>query len=698
MKKVSALICIFLTAQVALAQVTNVRKWRQSERDSLDNALLMYEEGLYLMALPVFENILNHHPSEEFIQYSYAKCAIYRSDKHEEAYKYLSAIYNKNKRVEEIDYDLARAAHYSNKLDEALTAVNTYLGKKKIRPENKTKGELLKRYILNAQYYEASPTAAKVSNAGDAINTEGEEYVPAITADESTLIYTYNGSKSTGGLMNDMSMPDPLGVYHEDIYMTRREAGAFKPAAPLTNLNTDANDAAVSLSNDGNTLFIFRDNTDDHGDLYESRLVGDAYSSPVKIPGLVNSYSWDGHCSLSPDGKTLYFSSERGGGYGGKDLYRATLLADSTWGNITNLGDSVNTQYDEDAPFIHPDGVTLYYSSMGRSSMGGYDVFRSIMSPADSSFKKIESLGYPINSTDDDIYFVIGANNKNAYYSSGRPGGKGLKDIYSIEPNFTNVKAAVYLVKGTVKQDANPVAASIHVEMTSKNGATYKTLVSNSTTGAYLVALPAGANYKLSFSLPGQSPQSLNIEAMTLADYSEKVHDVLFTGGAIAANIPAVTNTTAAVDSTAKAAKDTVSASSNTIAVVAKAEKPKEKEKDTFVPQNKNQQKLMDYSQKYGEVKADSLEFRVQIGAFKNADNIVYPNLEDLGKIQKLPTQDGLTRITIGGSFKTLKKAFEFNKKVIAAGQSDAFVIALFNGKRLTLEELESKGIYREVR
>src|SRR5262249_9393896 len=146
-------------------------------------------------------------------------------------------------------------------------------------------------------------------------------------------------------------------------------------------------------------------------------------------------------------------------------------------------------------------------------------------------------------------------------------------------------------------------------------------------------------------------------------------------------------------DSTATAAKDSVSASSNSI-VVSTTSKPK----DTFVPQNKNQEKLASYSEKFGDVKADSLEFRVQIGAFKNADHIVYPNLDGYGKIQKLPTQDGLIRVTIGGSFKTLKKAFELNKKIISAGQSDAFVIALFNGKRLTLEELESKGIYKRDR
>lgn len=690
MKRVSAVLCILLLAQVSFAQITNVRKWRSSEKDSLNNALLLYEEGLYLMALPIFENILKNHPNEEFIQYSFAKCAIYRSDKHEEAYRHLSAIYAKNKKVDEIDYDLARAAHYSNKLDEAMSAVNNYLAKRKLKPESRTKAELLKRYILNAQYYQANPTAAKVSNTGD-INSEGEEYVPAITADESTLIFTYSGPKSTGGLMNDQSQPDPLGVYHEDIYRSDREGGVFKTSAPLTNLNTEANDAAVSLSNDGSILYIFRDNTDDHGDLYESRMDGNTYSNPVKLRGLVNSYSWDGHCSLSPDGRTLYFSSERGGGYGGKDIYKATMLADSTWGNIVNLGDSVNTIYDEDAPFIHPDGVTLYFSSKGRSSMGDYDVFRSVMSLSDSTFKKTENLGYPINSTADDIYFVIGANNKTAYYSSGRSTGKGLKDIYTIEPNFANVKPALCLVKGNVTLDNAPVASAITVEISSKNGAVYKTLASNSATGAYLVSLPAGASYKLTYALAGQTPQTLNVDALSLTDYNEKINNVAFSA-ALATATAAVADT-----SVATVAKDSVAAGSNSITVVTKGEEKPKATKDNFVPQNKNQEKLVNYSEKYGDVKADSLEFRVQIGAFKNADNIVYPNLDGYGRIQKLPTQDGLVRVTIGGSFKTLKKAFEFNKKIIAAGQSDAFVIALFNGQRLTLEELESKGIYKRT-
>lgn len=696
MKRILPVLLTVFIWQGVFSQITNVRKWRKTEKDSLNTALLMYEENLYLQALPIFEDILNHHPNEEFIKYSYAKCAIYRSDKHEDAYKYLSEIYAKNKRVEEIDYDVAVAAHYANKLDEAMTALNAYLRRGRLTPDNRAKGELLKRYINNAMYFVAKPTNAKSTNLGDAVNTSGEEYVPAITADEATLIYTYQGEKSLGGLLNDQMQTDPYGSYHEDIYMSRKVNGEFKTAQPINNINTDANDAAVSLSNDGQTLYIFRDNTDDHGDLYESKLVGSEYDQPVKLRGLVNSYSWDGHCSLSPDGKTLYFSSERGGGYGGKDIYRATMQADSTWGNIVNLGDSVNTTYDDDAPFIHPDGVTLYFSSKGRSSMGGYDVFRSVMNPADSTFKKTDNLGYPINSTDDDIYFVMAANGKTAYYSSGKSGGKGLKDIYQLEPNFEGPSPALYLVKGKVKIDTAAAESDITIEVTSRNNAVFSKIKSNRGTGNYLVSLPAGASYKLTYNYRTLPPQTLMLDATAIKEYTEKTNDIVFTS--VQATTPSTTataDTLVARTSTTPAVRDTLVSAAGSTTAVAKAGNIKKDQKDTFVPQNAHQEKTMWYVDKYGDIKADSLEFRIQIGAFKNADNIVYPNLDGLGKIQKTKTDEGLTRITIGGTFKTLRKAFEFSKKIISAGQSDAFVTMIYKGKRVTLEDLEKEGVFK---
>lgn len=817
----------------ASAQVMNVRKWRQSERDSLDGGMQLYDEKFYLLALPVFENILNNHPNEEFLKYTYAKCALYRADKHEDAYKYFSEVYERNKKVPGMQYDMALAAHYNYKFDEAMEYAN--LHSKRASAEGKNEAEVLKRYIGYGKYYFSNPTGAKITNLGAGINTADDEYVPTIVADESRLIFTYLGSKSTGGRQNENLLPDPHGAYMEDIYMAYREGDEFKTAFALDSLNTNGPDAAISMSNDGNILFIYQDIGDGHGDIYESFLMGHTFSKPRKLKGEVNSYSWDGHCSLSPDGQTLYFSSDRAGGYGGRDLYRASLLADSTWGRVINLGDSVNTPYDDDAPFIHSDGVTLFYSSKGRSSMGGYDIFRSVMNQIDSTFKKTENLGYPINSPSDDIYFVLAANGSKGYFSSGKKEGKGMKDIYMVEPNFGGPKPSLYLVKGKVKSGDKGIEASVKVEITSKNNKLFKAMRSNSVTGDYLVTLPPGVSYVITYSYKDRPEQRLNVDAVDLNGYAEKINDVNFevpasepvvalaktdtppvapkipdappaeevkstlttatsptqeiaknetppaeTTPPVAKNTvitspeevvnhvppaksepekvvtepstgttitPTYTRTTAAVTVSVNNLKEifgsdetpekpvttaktktadpfenpippgsgsaatnagrgrktnssgvvnftTMPVTSTPLNLPAAAKEPAPA-KGGFVPVNGPQIKAMKFAEKYNAVTADEMEFKVQVAAVKNDRNAVLPNQKVLGKVEKLVLGDGFTRITVGGSFKTLGEAFEHNKKIVKAGQKEGFVIALYKGKRVPFEELEKLGLLK---
>lgn len=520
---------LVMSCTAASAQLMNVRKWRGSERDSLDKALEFFDEKMYLRAMPIFETLLRHHPKEEFLKYSYAKCALSRSDKHEEAYNYFVEIYNNNKKVPEIQYDMALAALYNYKFDEAEDYIRQYAASRHTNLEGKKAAELLKRNIENARYFLAHPTNARVVNLGPAVNTEYDEYVPAITADESALIFTYAGKKSLGGRLNENLVPDKYGNFLEDIYVSYKQNGEFQPAVPIDSLNTIAPNAAVSLNEDGSVLYIYQDLDDGHGDIYESRLHGEHFTRPEKLKGEVNSYSWDGHCSVSPDGNTLYFSSERAGGFGGRDIYRASLsLPDSSWINVVNLGDSVNTPYDDDAPFMHPDGVTLYYSSKGKNSMGGYDVFKAVINPEDFTIKKTENLGYPINSTADDIYFVMGANGTSGYYSSGKKDGYGMKDIYRVEPNFAGEQPALCLVKGSIKNGYMGVQATIKAEITSKNNKVYKTVKSNSKTGDYLISLPAGANYRLTYSYKNLPDKHADIDALNLTSYVEKIQDFNF--------------------------------------------------------------------------------------------------------------------------------------------------------------------------
>ncbi len=795
------LIIIFQILFFAVSsQITNTRKWRVAERDSLDNALLLYEETNYKIALPILENIHLSHPKEDFIKYLYGICCLYRSDKYQECLTALSEVYANNANIDQIEYDLARAYHYNYKFDEAIEMVNKHLSYKRIKAEEKAKGELLKRYISNAKVYNSNPNKAKVTSLTE-LNSADEEFLPAISIDEAVMIFNYTGSKSKGGKLNGYLQLDPNGIYTSDIYLSQNVKDKFQEPVAIDNINTTSNDVVVSLSQDALVMFTYKDVTDGHGDIYASYLIGDTYSQPAKLKGKINSYSWDGHCSLSPDGKTIYFSSERSGGFGGKDIYSAKLLSDSAWGKITNLGDSVNTPYDEDAPFMHADGRTLFYSSKGLKSSGGYDIFIANMDLKDSTFKKIANIGYPVNSPDDDIYFVMAANGAKAYYSSGKKGGQGLNDIYAVETGFETNKPSVLLLKGDISKSNESVDAEIKVEIVSGTTSVYKNLHSNK--GKYLVSLPPDAQYKITYSRTKLQPQTITVSTNGINGYVERIQNIDFdrkpdtlktvvtptvllakvtstntitsptvavtkvstpTVAAVKTNTIASTPTVAftkvstptivATNPTPTIAKitptvnstptvtvvktntvvstltttfakvtptinstptNTTSKVTSTLALLKAMEpstqivlsptvpstpktfvRPANMTVENFVPQTAAQEKIKSFTDKYPDIGADSLDFRVQIAAFKFPKAYDFPHLKDCGKLENLLLVDGVTRITIGGSFKTLRAAYQHNKKVVVAGQNDAFVTVIYKNKRITLEELEAMGIFKK--
>jgi hypothetical protein len=336
---------------------------------------------------------------------------------------------------------------------------------------------------------------------------------------------------------------------------------------------------------------------------------------------------------------------------------------------VINLGDSINTSLDDDAPFIHPDGITLFYSSKGKNSMGYYDIFQAVMNPIDSTFRNAVNVGYPINTTDDDRYYVLSANGKTGYYASGKKGGSGLHDIYLVDPGYVGKKPLTYLVKGKITLDKQPVEGKIEVIVTSRNNKKFTEAKSNATSGNYLVTLPAGAIFKLTYTYKDFPPRILEVDASAITDFTEKVYDVEYFTADTAK--PVVTPTVAAVTPTVAPPKD------------------------DFVPKTAMQAKVQKYAEKYGEIVSSGLEFRVQVAAYKYTKNYKWDHLKKCGKVEHLLLEDGITRITIGGQFLKLSAAFEHNKKVIEAGQTDAFVTAIYNGRRVYLEELEALGIFK---
>lgn len=632
------------------------RKWRSTELDSLTKAQILFEEENFVMALPIFEALHNSHPKELYLKYVYGICGLYRSDMHEKSMEMLGMVYEKNKKAADIEYDLARAYHYNYKFDEAILLVEKYLKGKKLTEAQRKAGEQLINYCNNAKMLVAAPVDAKIENIGDIVNTVASEYVPVISSDENVMIFTYRGDQSKGGLQNGLNQPDPMGVYYEDVFITHKENGAWvAPSSIGDNINTKEHDAAIALSNDGQKLFIFNDNGSNGGDIYLSRLEGASWSDVTRLEGDINTIAWEGSCALSADEKTLYFSSERIGGFGGKDIYVSQKMSDGSWGPAKNLGDKINTPLDDDAPFIHPDGKELIYSSKGLNSMGGYDIFSTEYNKSDSSWSTPKNIGYPINTPDDDIYFVLSADGKRGYYASGKTGGYGLQDIYLVEmpEGETPVLA---MVKGTITADKKPVKSEIVIEITDQN-TVYNTIASNEQSGGYLVNLPLGHNYKITYKYGIFPAQVKEVDTRNITAYLEKTIDI---------NFEIVNDSVRQADSLLAYNK---SVDSTATAVV--------------IPQKID----------IGNSTKEGLEFKVQIAAYNLPKNYKYNHLKGLGAVEKLLLDDGITRFTIGGAFRTLNEADAHKVKVRAAGQTDAFVTAIYNGKRVYLEDLEKLGL-----
>ena len=291
-------------------------------------------------------------------------------------------------------------------------------------------------------------------------------------------------------------------------------------------INSAGHDASIALSVDGQTLFVYKDTEIGSGDIYISERNGLAWTYPTKLNTNINSDHWEGSASLSADKQTLYFSSERPGGMGGKDIYVSVKREDGIWGEAISLGPDINTSEDDDAPFIHADDKTLYYSSRGQQSMGGYDIFISRRNE-NGEWGKPENIGYPINTADDDIYYMVTGDGTTGYFSSSRVGGYGQQDIYTVTLESSGRPTPIVLLKGKITADDNYTVASI--TCTYKGGARQPgSFTSNSATGEYIISLPIGHEYLLTYVVDGHPAKSSIVNSTEVKEFREVTRDVNF--------------------------------------------------------------------------------------------------------------------------------------------------------------------------
>lgn len=520
---------ILLTLTFVLYTVTSFAQEKLSSKEEkkiLENAELYFEEGDLQnipKAMELFEKLEANKPEDPYYKLMVGICYTQVNDKKEIAIQKLTEVKKMNPEFNLVNNYLGRAYAANHQFDTAIEFFNQFLKADDIDDETRllTKQRII--YCQNAKQYIQDSIKVEINDIGNPINTSHSEYVPVITPDESMLIYTYRGERSKGGLRDATGKPDPFGQYYEDIMISYKLGENWlSPESIGENINTDGHDASVGLSVDGQKLFIYKQTKKDNGDIYESTLEGETWSRPKKLEGDVNTEAWEGSATLTSDGQTLYFSSNREGGMGGRDLYSAELMPDGKWGNVKNLGPQINTQFDEDAPFIHPDAKTLYFSSKGPLSMGGYDIFYSYLT--DKGWETPTNVGYPVNTIDDDRFYVLSADAKTGYYSSSGRTKNGDHNIYTVSPGHFGKRPILALVVGVTKADGQPVDADITVT-NDKTGELEGKFKSNSTSGKYMLALTPGNKYKIAIEVEGYETKIDYLDIENLETYVQVEHD-----------------------------------------------------------------------------------------------------------------------------------------------------------------------------
>jgi len=698
----------------------------QSRTELEDQAYGFLNSKDYANAYNAFDKLHARYPKEILYQFNLGVCCLNYVAKKDRAIEIFKDMKEKYKTLE-VEVYLGIAYHRNYRFDEAITTLTPLIdlltnSKKKEDKELVAEVKLTIMNSENGKMLIENKVIADIENIGAPVNSAETEGVPIITADESVLIFTYVGEKSLGGKMNPSMKEDPNGIYLSDIYMSKKDATgtAWLPPEPMSTLNTKGNDAAIALSPDGSTLFTFFSNNQNEGDIQVSKLNGSTFSTPVSLNANINTPDyWEGSCSISADGRYLYFASERPGGLGGRDLYVSEKV-NGDWGPAINLGPKINTEYDDDAPFIHPDGITLFFSSKGHTSIGGYDIMFCIKEG--NEWTKPSSMGIPLNTVEDDSYYVINSKGDKGFFSSTRnaKGSLGEQDIYMVTPGILGEKPIVALLKGTVYGNDKPIEAVIDVVKIAKQEA-LGPYYSNNESGKYLMALSPGFIYRITVKAEGFASVEEDFDIENLGAYIEKTKDFYLYPPSLNTETVAPVNTETLVATPVETISTASSTETPTIAAIenkepigdVKTEEPILKElekkneekiaskKPESAPCNESLPDLQmlkglslndaaNYSQLLalmGNYCANNIKFTVQIGAYKQPENYKYSKLKDLGEVKSENYPDGITRFT-QKEFTTLKAAEKHRQKTISRGQKDAWIVAFIDGKRYTLEDL----------
>ena len=489
-----------------LAAIINVNSFSQSKIDIRNNfydaeSWILFED--YNEALPLYQGLLKIYPTNSNYKYRIGQCYINIPGEKEKAMSFLEeAVININSKYKEgkfketgAPYDalyyLANAYRINNMLDKALETYNLF--KENLNPEvyDTAIVNFQIKSCLNAKELMSSPLFVRETNLGNNINENRSEFNPVVSDNEELMVFArrdafqdfllystkINGQWSGPLNMNELLTSDVSGLVDRDLFPT-------------------------SLSKDGKDLYLYSSANYD-GIIYTTRFDKGVWSPLVKLNENINTKFWESHATISHDNKKLYFTSNRKGGIGNLDIYVSTRDSSGNWGPASNLGPVINTLYNEESPFLSQDDKTLFFSSRGHFNMGGYDIFYSTLLE-NGEWSIPLNVGYPLNTTDDDVFFKPLRDGYEGYYSIDNPLGFGQRDIYHIEI-FSKDHPRKFFVRGMVKVAdlLSSVRDSVRISAINRNNPNQTVVVySNPETGEYEFELPQG-NYQISYESDG---------------------------------------------------------------------------------------------------------------------------------------------------------------------------------------------------
>ncbi|MCK4631342.1 MAG: PD40 domain-containing protein, partial [Bacteroidales bacterium] len=413
-----------LIAFVLSISASGQKKREFKEKFFEAESYILYEE--YNEALPGYLDLLKIYPENDNYRYRIGQCYLNTPGQKDKAIEYLEkAILNTDEKYKEgsfretqapVDayYFLANAYRVNKQLDKALEIYSIF--KELLNPKIYDSVVVNKQMesCLNAKKLQQNPLFLKYHNLGEPVNTRFSDYNPVVSGDGTKMIYTralqffdgvFFSEKVNGTWSNPMDLTFQLGV-DEDLY----------PCA---------------LSWDGTTLYLYK--LDNYvGNIYISHYSNGVWSSVEKLNENINDKYWESHACVTKDENTIYFTSNRKGTYGGLDIYRSEKDSLGEWGPAVNLGPNINTEYNEETPFVTEDGQTLFFSSYGHFNTGGYDILYSTLLDS-AEWSKPLNMGYPINTPDDDLFYAPAKDGNFAYYSQFTDEGMGERDIFLLE-------------------------------------------------------------------------------------------------------------------------------------------------------------------------------------------------------------------------------------------------------------------------